>query len=274
MNRPLGSVLILCLAVANCFAPPPGGLGGGQFNGGQNSNYKGGNNGAGGGSFSPSDISGLFAWYKADSLVTNNAGTSPPADSDTIKGWGDSSGNNRTLTPASSNPTWRNAATTGRTIGGLQFSATTRLAVGFTAPSGSTIFALWRNNSSGSTHAVVDSTNSAQRQMVYINGSDKFACYSGNAFVTVGTVANPSFNVQTVIFVASSANETIRTNGVVAINSSDAGDEKLDGLTVGSAWDGSNNIGTGEYVCEIVIYNRTDLTGTELSNVETYLLAR
>jgi len=277
MNRPASKTLavlaILALAAANCFAPPPGGLGGGQFNGGVNSNYKGGNNGAGGGgSFSPSDLSGLFAWYKADALVTNTAHATPPADNDTIEGWGDSSGNNRTLTPATGNPIWRNAATTGRTIGGLQFSAATRLRIGFTAVSGCTIFSLWRNNSSGSSHATCDSTNSAQRQMVYISGGDAFAIYAGNAFVTTGTAANPSYNVQTAIFVTA-GNDTIRTNGVVAISSSDAGSETLDGLTVGAAWDGGNNLGTGEYVSEVVVYNR-NLNSTECGQVETYLLAR
>jgi hypothetical protein len=220
----------------------------------------------------PDQIANLFAWYKADNLVTNAAGTTPPADNDTIKGWGDSSGNNRVLTPAASNPTWRNAATTGRTIGGFQFSATTRMRVGWTAFNGSTVFALWRNNSSGATHMVVDSTNTANRQSVYISGADAFACYSGNAFVTTGVAANPSFNRQTVIFV-NAGNDTIRTNGVVAISSSDSGSDTFDGITVGSQWDGGNNLGTGEYVCEVIVYNR-NLNSTECGQVEAYLATR
>jgi hypothetical protein len=271
--KKIASILVCAFLACKCLAPPPGGLGGGQFNGGVNSNFQGGSAPAGSGSFLPSDVSGLFGWWKADNLVTNTAGTTPPADSDTIHGWGDSSGNNRTLTPASNDPTWRNAATTGRTIGGIQFSATTRLRVGFTALTSSTIFVLWRNASSGATHMAIDSTNTANRMAVYINGADAFSIYSGAAFVTTGVAANPSYNAQTAIFVAA-GNDTIRTNGVVAISSSDSGSDTLDGLTVGGAWDGANNLGTGEYVSEVIVYNRATLSGTELANVEAYLLNR
>jgi len=227
--------------------------------------------GGGGAPFSPTDLSGLFAWYKGDNLVTNSADASPPSDGDSIKAWGDSSGNNHTLTIASGNPTWNNAATTGRAQGGLVFGVNKQLQVGFTAVAGTTVFVLWRNNSAGATHMAVDSTNTANRQAVYINGANAFAIYAGDAFLTTGTAANPSFNVQTGIFVTA-GDDTIRTNGVVAITGV-SGADTLDGLTVGSAFNGGNNLGAGEYVAEVVIYNR-NLNSTECGQVETYLSTR
>jgi len=249
--------------------PPPGGSGGRYF-AGQNSL-----NVAGSSVISPTDLSGLHAWYKADNLVTNLAGTTPPANGDAIKGWGDSSGNNRVLStnnPTAAGPTWNNSATTGKNQGAIVFASGKNIRVGFTGLANSTICTVWRNNSSGASHMVVDSTNSANRNSVYINGSDNFTIYSGGAFLTGGSaVANPSWNIEIGVF-NGSGNDSIYTNGVLAVTGV-SGSDTLDGLNVGSDNTGANNLGAGEYVGEIIIYNR-NLNSTELGQIDAYLNSR
>jgi hypothetical protein len=223
---------------------------------------------------SPADIANLYAWYKGNSLVTNAAGTTPPSDGDFIIAWGDKSGNGHDLS-TNSNPLalplkWFSAATTGRTIGGVESGgANSYLRVGFTALPDTTIFILWRINSSGAYVLPLDSTNSLASQAIYKSNGDAFAMYSGTE-VTGGTTVSGTFYVQTCQF-NSGGNDTMRTNGVVISAALNSGNQSLDGLTVGASRLGATQPVSGEYMVEIAIYNRL-LNTTEMSQVETYLL--
>jgi len=267
-----GTILALFAIISIGYAPPPpGGGSGGAFFAGQNSL----NVSIPLSTTQPPDISGLFAWYKADNLVTNLSGTTPPTDNDLVQGWGDSSGNNHVLStnnPTAAGPTWRNGATIGKNQGGIQFASGRHMRVGFTGLANTTICTTWRNNSSGGTHMVIDSTNSGNRNAVYINGSDNFTIYSGGAFLVGGTaVAFPTWNIEIGVF-NGSGNDSIYTNGILAVTGV-SGSDTLDGLNVGSANDGNNNLGAGEYVGEVIIYNR-NLNSTELDQIFTYLNLR
>jgi len=66
-----------------------------------------------GAAFSPADVTGLTAWYKADSLVAS--------DNDTITSWTDSSGNGYTST-SSTGPTYKTNILNGKPV--LRFNGT------------------------------------------------------------------------------------------------------------------------------------------------------
>lgn len=221
---------------------------------------------------SPADIANLFAWYKGDALVTNTAGTLAVGD-DAVAWWGDSSGNGRHLRTNNihgSTPLYKSAAQTSKSQGGLQFAGTTnQLKVGFTAQADTTIFVVWRTATSGSYKLFLDSTNASARQTMYKRNTDLFTISSGTEQTVSGAIPNPSWNKFCAVF-NSGGNDSIYTNGVVASTTLSAGNQSLDGLNLGSSYDGTSAIGNGEYLGEVIIYNR-NLNSTEIGQVFTYL---
>ena len=227
------------------------------------------------GSYSPSDTANLFAWYKSDALLTNSTGTSPPAADESVKGWGDSSGNGRHVTtnnPTAIMPIFKSAAAIGKSQGGLEFGSGKRLRVGFTALPDTTIFVVWRAAISGGYVFATDSTNSSARQGVYQTGSGVLKIYSGTEQTASSVVPNPSWNILCGVF-TSSGNDSSYTNGVVFSTTLTSGNQSLDGLTLGSDWSGSSPLSVGEYLGEVIVYDR-NLTGTEIGQVSTYLNSR
>lgn len=231
---------------------------------------------ASGGISSPTEIANLFAWYKGDAAVTNTAGGSPPTTDDAIAWWGDSSGNGRHLRTNNvhgTTPIWKNSGATGKSYGGMQFAGTTnQLKIGFSAQADTTMFVVWRTASSGTYKLFLDSTNSAARQVMYKRNTDLFTIFSGTEQIVAGAIPNPSWNIMCAVF-NSAGNDSVYTNGVVASTSLSAGNQSLDGLTLGGAYDGTNPIGSGEYLVEVVIYSRL-LNSTEIGQVNDYLNTR
>lgn len=224
--------------------------------------------------YSPTDTANLFAWYKADALLTNLIGTAVIGEGTNIIAWGDSSGNGRHLTtnnPTASAQRYKGTAATGKSQGGIERIAA-YMRVGFTAQADTTIFIVWRNASSGDNAIPIDSTNSAARQLVYKDPSNfptisAVTAASGNiAFV------NPSWNIVAGVF-NSGGNDSLYTNGVAYSTSLTAGSQSLDGLTILATYNDNGPLGTGEYVGEIIIYNR-NLNSTEIGQVNTYLNGR
>jgi len=269
MSRVLGSVVLLLAFACACLAPPPpGGTGRSTYSGRSKTPVP-------PASLLPTDIANLFAWYKSDALVTNLAGTSPPANGDSIRAWGDSSGNGRHLStnnPTASGPTWSNATSAAKSQGVFAFASGKQMRVGFSALANTTVLVAWRTETTGGTHAVCDSTNTGNRQMVYVNSGDLFAMYSGAAFLTGGAVAQHTWNVQACIF-SGSGNDTIVTNGVQAVNGT-AGGDLMDGFNVGSDWNGANNLSLLDNVGEIIIYSRNLDVTTEIVPLTSYLRGR
>lgn len=224
---------------------------------------------------SPDDISGLFFWYEGDEAVTNSSGALASAD-ELVSWWGDKSGNGRHLRTNNVhgvNPIYKTAAQTGKSIGGLQFAGTTnQLKVGFTAQADMTIFVAWRTASSGSYKIFLDSTNASARQVMYKRNTDLFTISSVTEQTVAGAIPNPSWNIMCAVF-NSGGNDSIYTNGVVASTSLVAGNQSLDGLTIGGAYDGTNPLGNAEYLPTIIGYNRL-LNSTEIGQVFTFINGR
>ncbi len=224
----------------------------------------------------PTDIANLHAWYKGDAGITNTSGSGSPANDDPIAWWGDSSGNGRHLRTNNvhgSTPLFKSSSSTGKSFGGLQFAGTTNsLRIGFTALPDTTIFVVWRTASAGSYKLFLDSTNAAARQVMYKRNTDLFTIASATEQTVSGAIPNPSWNVFCAQF-NSAGNDSIYTNGVVASTALVAGTQSLDGLTVGSANDGTSPLGSGEYLVEVIIYNRL-LNSTEIGGVNSYLNTR
>ncbi len=224
----------------------------------------------------PTDIANLYAWYKGDAGITNTSGSGSPANDDPVAWWGDSSGNGRHLRTNNvhgSTPLFKSSSSTGKSFGGLQFAGTTNsLRIGFTALPDTTIFVVWRTASAGSYKLFLDSTNAAARQVMYKRNTDLFTIASATEQTVSGAIPNPSWNVFCAQF-NSAGNDSIYTNGVVASTALVAGTQSLDGLTVGSANDGTSPLGSGEYLVEVIIYSRL-LNSTEIGGVNSYLNTR
>ena len=226
--------------------------------------------------YSPSDTANLFAWYKSDALVTNTAGTSPPAANDSVASWGDSSGNSRHVRTNLANataPWFKGTAATGKSYGGIENQGAAMLSVGFTAQADSSIFFVWRNASAGVQKVIVDSTNSTSRHAIYKSATEKVSMYSASVIGSDINVVNPSWNIIAAVF-NSAGSDALYTNGVAFTTAGNVGAGNLDGLALTSRYDGSTDrLSTGEYLGEVVIYNRA-LNATEIGQVNTYLNSR
>lgn len=65
------------------------------------------------GAFSPSSISGLQLWFKADAQVYNDAGSTLASNNDNVHQWNDLSGNGRTASVGASFPVFKTAIING-----------------------------------------------------------------------------------------------------------------------------------------------------------------
>ncbi len=231
------------------------------------------NQGAAAAPIVPTDIANLYAWYKGDAGITNTSGSGSPANDDAVAWWGDSSGNGRHLRTNNvhgTTPLFKSAATIGKSQGGIQFATSTnQLKVGFTALPDTTIFVVWRNASGGTYKITMDGTNAAAVQELYKRNTDVFGMYSGTEQTASGALVNPSWNKLCGVF-NSAGNDSMYTNGVVVSTSLSAGNQSLDGLTVGGAGNGTSSLGNAEYLGEVIIYNRL-LNSTEIGQIFTYL---
>lgn len=221
---------------------------------------------------SPDDLSGLFAWFKSDALVTNTAGNLTQTGGDQIKTWGDSSGNGHYLftNNPSYAPQFDSSATTGKSYGGLEFGTSEHMETAFAALPNTTIFLVWRVASLGTYVLAIDSTNSSNRQILYKHSNNSMRITSGTD-ITGGTTGNGVWWIMCGVF-NSSGNDSFYTNGVL-VATADAGNQSLAGFTVGSGYDGNSITGNDSWVGEIIIYNR-NLNSTEVGQIFSYLNTR
>lgn len=225
----------------------------------------------------PSSISGLQAWYAADSGLTCTGGCTT---GNPVTAWADKSSNVNNLTGVNG-PTYQGAQING--LPAVRFTAASTQ--GFTfgtainLQTASTIFVVVKM-ASITQGIMVGGPGDALGYWVGYAGSQQGADWIGNAGISKGNVAadttwhqqNMTYNNTVIAFRLGSASDpcgtspgttTCATTQTIAANET----------TIGYRTYPSNSQYLDGYLAEIIIYNRV-LTGTEITTVETYLNGR
>lgn len=222
--------------------------------------------------FSPSDLSNLALWFKADAITGLVNG-------DPVATWSDESGNTRDATQATAakQPTYATAVQNGLPV--VRFSdassqrlATAAFAAALTQPN--TIFVVGNHAATGGTRGYfIDGIASGNRQAFARGlGSDngKFGLFAGAA--SASNVDGPLVTIPTGMLlwtvVFNGASSSIRKSRA-AYSSGDPGSHSLSGLSIGSGWSDAFGYLPGD-VGEIIVYDRA-LTTAERDQVEQHL---
>lgn len=209
--------------------------------------------------FSPTDISGLLVWLKADALSLN--------DGDAVSSWTDSSGNGTHATQGTAllRPVFKTSILNSLPI--LRFNGSQYLQTGtFSGGQPATFFAVPKF--SGSPQFAFDGVGASNRNAMWSNSGSR-ALYAGS--ILNGSSATANFEVWSAIF--NSTSSTLWVNGT-SDATGDIGTQNLtNGLVVGAAGDPVGGGGLNGDLAEVIIYNSA-LSSTNRQLVEDYLGAK
>src|SRR5215471_9045052 len=207
----------------------------------------------------PDKISGLKAWWKADSLGLT--------DGTAVSSWGDSSASGIALTQATSanQPIFKTNILNGNPVvrfDGIDDRLRAASTLGLSQPN--TIFIVVGNWNSSTAGNLVDvATGDGARQLVAYDTGVALGFYAGTGFVSDAPATHPGYICISALF--NGASSTINVNGTQVLTGN-PGSNGLGQPTIGS--DGGNAFG-GD-IAEIIVFNRA-LTAAERANVENYL---
>lgn len=211
------------------------------------------------GVFSPSDISGMVAWYKADSLALS--------DGDAVGSWADSSpnGNHVTQATAGKKPTFKTNILNGKPV--VRFDGEDFLQIATLSPSVSqptTIYCVAKDRTGINIRIVYDGIDSSHRQNMAFIGNT-LSAYAGTQ-LTGGDGLGTSFLKTTILY--NGASSSARLNGASWL-SGDIGSQVLVGLTVGGLFNMATGFSLDGDIAELIIYNGLH-DATQYGNVEAY----
>lgn len=224
--------------------------------------------------FEPDDLSGLFAWQKADALVLSNG--------DPVASWDDSSGHSNAPVQATAGakPTFTTGGPKGLPYlhfdGGDRLSYPDETAFDIVTP---TIFVVARRTAGSSGSIIAKNTTSftdGRRRKMQINtGSSSISYSSGSDSQSVGLTATPTNWNMFVIRTNSDTNHSVFLNGAQTdFGTTALQDSVLNNaaMEMGAAFSNGSEAFTGD-VAEIFYFNRS-LALFEIVGLENYLAAK
>jgi hypothetical protein len=217
---------------------------------------------AGGGAFSPSDISGLQEWFAADAIV----GLS---DGDPVSTWADASGNARDATAAGAvRPTYQTNEQNSLPI--VRFASASNQRMAFTAHTGFTaisIFAVVKRSGTAADHVVLSCGKTLIRIDVAGNNLEWFPDTDSTVIDSNHDINDANWH--TISVLQSGTGVDIRLDGVsdtrttVAVDATNVTDG-IGGYEGGALWNFNGDI------AEIIVYD-SDLSDGDRDSVEGYL---
>jgi len=211
------------------------------------------------GGFSPSNISGLKFWLKADALALS--------DGTAVSTWPDSSGNGNNATQSSGalQPIFKAASVNG--LGSVLFDTNSNgmvTSLALTKPF--TIFVVEKVNSTGSLRRTIQAT-SPNNSLIAVTARTSGA----NAYDS-GTVSGFRATDATRAHIGRLAIQNSASSYFCdSIDETSGATQYNDWGTIGLGYNTWNPEPCGCYVCEIIIYQGVTLSSTDFSNVEGYL---
>lgn len=213
--------------------------------------------------FSPTDISGLKGWYKADALSYN--------DGDSVTTWTDSSGNGYDLTQTTSaKPKFKTNIINGKPVVRFIESQGYDIYNG-TNPSISqpyTMLVVGTHNVTGSNLAITDGGDGITRShCIYVVGNYPYM-FAGSVQQGVNTFSDDVFYTWMCNF--NGASSALYRNGADQSLSGNPGASGLTGLTLGSNVRAGGGSYWGGDIAEVLIYDST-LSAPNRALVDSYL---
>lgn len=211
--------------------------------------------------FSPTDVGGLKMWYKASTVITTATGF--------VTNWPESSGNGYALinTSANQEPQLTNQASRINAKPYLKFDGVDDILRCATPASYSqinTIFIAGELKYVSALGFHFDSTNSSVREATYVDASTNYILYAGSESGCI--LGRDAWYLFEITFNGTSCE--LHTNGAsvkgAIIN---AGTGALDGLTVGSRYNGQYYFAGG--IAEVLFYN-TNVSLVNRTNIRGY----
>lgn len=203
------------------------------------------------GSFSPTDISGLKLWLKADAITGKS-------DGDTVSTWSDSSGLGNDAT-AGTAPIYKTNIINGLPVVRFSSSILDTPSISWT---NQTIFIVGLG--SGSNRYAVSFSSGSENALIYGFAANTLEIYN-NPRLSIGTFS--SFSYATIIRTASTST-TVRLNGSQTGTTGTVSIPGSGAVRLGNHFLGSNPF-VGD-IAELLIYDAV-VSGTDLTNVESYL---
>ena len=215
-----------------------------------------------GSTFSPSDVSGMIVWFKADAITGK-------VDNDTITQWDDSSGNayhaNTTNGTGGSAPNYKTNIINGLpvvrfTSDKLETPSITELSTNMTA------FIVFKGSTGG--YAVSFDKDSSQNAIIYGFIANKLEIFNSPR-LEIG-----DFNVfayGTILRKASSAETTVRRNGTQTNTSATVITTTADAITIGARAAAAEPCGCD--IAEFILYD-SYLSAGNITSVESYLATK
>lgn len=234
--------------------------------------------GASAGGGTPSSISGLRAWYAADSGLTCTGGCS---SGNPVTVWADKSTNANNLTGVNG-PTFQSAQVNG--LPAVKFTAASTQGFTFGTPvnlqTASTIFVVVKMTTVAQ-GILVGGDGDALGYWVGAASNEQGSDWIGNAQITHGNVAgdtswhqiNSTYDNSTAALRLGSASDPCGAGPGTTTCSITAKAIIANETTIGYKTYPSASQYLDGYIAEIIIYNRV-LTGGEITTVETYLTGR
>jgi hypothetical protein len=223
--------------------------------------------GAGSGIFT--DYPNNYAWWKPETLMTNQIGTDVIGNGTNIIAWGESISGLvlTTNNPTASPPEFNSAGATTKNFGGVEFGSGEYISCAMPAAlANTTHFIVWRVNSSGSFIFATDGTNASGRQALFKSSANAFTITSGSD-AAGGTATSGQWYVIAWTH-NSSGLESLYTNGVAVSTSLDSGNGSLDGIRLGANQSGSLSPGNDSWIGERAIASSI-YTATQIGEIST-----
>lgn len=221
--------------------------------------------------FSPTDLSGLVAWYDFSDISTlyqDSAKTTPvTSDADPIGAVVDKSGNGNDVTQGTTaaKPTYKTAIQNSLSAG-LGDGGDYLASGAFTeATQPTTLFLVVKNPAIASFETITDGISGTKRHLVQPQSSGSTLRVNAGTSLDTASGATTSTALYAIVFNGSSS--IVRKDGS-QINTGNAGTQGITGVTLFADNGGSANF-TG-YIMEYLLYD-AEITGTDLSNIENYL---
>ena len=234
----------------------------------------------GGGAFTPSDLTGLKLWLKADTGVyQDSAGTTPVAsNNDPVGKWTDQSGqgNHFTQATAGSRPTYKTAVQ--NSLPGIAGDASADYLSGTAPITGSgnrTMFVVYKAGNADATHFDLDmGYNSAaggdwalssKLGMHATSGSREWNAAKSTANYEIVTIRQEGSNTNILAAWVDGVSKTVTATTAVALNTANTGATIFTRNPAGGY--------SSSTICEIILYDSA-LSANDREQVEAYLGTR
>lgn len=218
---------------------------------------------------SPDDVSGLLVWFKADSGVFSDAGSTPATNGDTVQQWNDQSGNaiHSSQATSGSRPTYRTNQING--LPAIDFATSKWMAFTEQSLTDFSIFVVAKQGSVSTTKTIIGGTDNTTKINLRF---ESFAVRNSQHTIQSFEEAPTTDYVQICVNHSESAGGTT----TLRVDECQTGTPDTGTATLGVSHLGARlNSGTATeflngLIAEVIIYN-TSLSATDRAAIEAYL---